>query len=134
MNAVREKEKTMEKPDTEAARKAAAEKALVPPVDIVETPDGITLTADLPGVSKEGLSVRVDGDTLSIEGDVSLGEARELQGVYAEVGVARYKRSFVLSRDLDASRIEAGVKNGVLTLRVPRAEQAKPRRIEVRAD
>jgi HSP20 family molecular chaperone IbpA len=110
------------------------EAALVPAVDIVENVDGIVLAADLPGVSKENLTIGVDGDTLTLEGAVSLGESASMQGVYAEVRVARYKRSFVLSRDLDASKIEASMKNGVLTLRVPRAEQAKPRRIEVRTD
>ena len=107
---------------------------LVPPVDIVENQDGITLKADLPGVSKDQLTLNIDGDTLTIEGDVALGESTNLQGVYAEVRVAHYKRSFVLSRDLDASKIEASVKNGVLTLVVPKAEQAKPRRIAVKAD
>ncbi len=108
--------------------------ALVPPVDIVEDESGITLKADLPGVSKEDLSIRVDGDTLSLEGAVSLGESKELQAVYAEIRVARYRRSFVLGRDLDTNKIEAAMKNGVLTLRVPKREQARPRRIEVKAE
>jgi HSP20 family molecular chaperone IbpA len=56
-----------------------------------------------------------------------------MQPVYAEIGVAQFRRSFVLSGDLDTSRIEAQVRNGVLKLRVPKHEQAKPRRIEVRA-
>ncbi|MGE5616667.1 MAG: Hsp20/alpha crystallin family protein [Bacillota bacterium] len=111
-----------------------AKAVLVPPVDIIENPEGITLRADLPGVARENLAIDVDNDTLTIEGDVALGEPANLQGVYAEVRVAHYKRSFVLSRDLDASRIEASMKNGVLTLVVPKAEQAKPRRIAVRAD
>jgi len=105
--------------------------ALVPPVDIVETPEGITLRADLPGVSRENLDIRVDGDTLTIEGSVMLGEPAQLQGVYAEVRRARYRRSFVLSRDLDAAKIDANLRDGVLTLQVPRLEQAKPRRISV---
>lgn len=107
---------------------------LIPPVDIIENPDGITLKADLPGVAKENLAVDVNGDTLTIEGDVALGESANLQGVYAEVRVAHYKRSFVLSRDLDGSKIEASMKNGVLTLTVPKAEAAKPRRIAVKTE
>lgn len=106
---------------------------LVPPVDIVEDQEGITLTADLPGVSKEGLAVRVDGDTLVIEGTVALGETKNLEAVYSEIRTPQYKRSFVLSRDLDTGRIDATMRNGVLTLHVPKAEQAKPRRVEVRA-
>src|SRR5205085_3552698 len=106
---------------------------LVPPVDIIEDAEGITLTADLPGVDKDNLSVGVDGDTLTIHGTVALGESGSLQSVYAEVRVAEYRRTFVLSRDLDSARIDASMKDGVLTLRVPKAEQAKPRRIAVKA-
>lgn len=114
--------------------KAADAPALVPPVDIVEDGDGITLKADLPGVSRENLSIRIDGDTLTLEGAVSLGEAKEMRAVYAEVRVAQYRRSFAIGRDLDTERIEAAMKNGVLTLHVPKREQAKPRRIEVKAE
>lgn len=117
------------------ARETQAEApALVPPVDVVENEAGITLRADLPGVSKESLSIRVEGETLTIEGRVSLGEATELRPVYAEVRTAHYRRSFVLSRDLDVDKIDAAMKNGVLTLTVPKVEQAKPRRIAVRAE
>ena len=108
--------------------------ALAPPVDVLEDENGITLKADLPGVSKDNLSIRVDGETLTIEGRVRLGEAQNLDAVYAEVRVARYKRSFVLSRDLDTSKIDAAIKNGVLQLRVPKLEQAKPTRVAVRAE
>lgn len=108
--------------------------ALIPPVDIVEDGNGITLKADLPGVSKEKLSIRVDGDTLTVEAAVALGESKELRSAYAEVRVAQYRRSFVLGRDLDTEKIEASMRNGVLTLRVPKREQAKPRRIEVKAE
>ena len=105
--------------------------ALVPAVDIWEDSEGILVKADLPGVSKDGLAVNVDGETLTIEGSVALGESQKLRDVYAEVRVAHYKRSFVLGRDLDSSRIAATMKNGVLELRIPRAEAAKPRRIPV---
>jgi len=107
---------------------------LVPPVDIIEDGDGITVRADLPGVSREGLSIGVDGDTLTVEASVSLGESANVQPVYAEVRTAQYKRSFVLSRDLDTGKINASIRNGVLTLQVPKREQAKPRRIEVKAE
>ena len=107
---------------------------LVPPVDIVEDAEGITVKADLPGVARDNLSIGVDGDTLTIEAAVSLGEPANIRPVYAEVRAAQYKRSFVLSRDLDTGRIDANLRNGVLTLRVPKAEQAKPRRIDVRVE
>lgn len=108
-------------------------KPLVPPVDIVEDAEGITLKADMPGVAKESLSIGVEGDTLTIEGTVALHEPAQLQNVYAEVRIAQYKRSFVLSRDLDTERIDAHIANGVLTLRIAKAERAKPRRVEVKA-
>ena len=107
--------------------------ALLPPVDIVEDENGITVKADLPGVSRENLAIRVDGETLTVEGEVALGESLKMEAVYAEVRVARYRRSFVLGRDLDTERIDASMGNGVLTLRVPKREQAKPRRIPVKA-
>lgn len=107
---------------------------LAPPVDIIEDGDGITVRADLPGVSREDLSIGVDGDTLTVEATVSLGESAGMQPVYAEVRTAQYKRSFVLSRDLDTGKINASIRNGVLTLQVPKREQARPRRIEIKAD
>jgi HSP20 family molecular chaperone IbpA len=107
---------------------------LTPAVDVFEDEHGITVRADLPGVSKENLSIRVDGESLTLEGEVSLGEARSLDAVYAEVRLARYKRTFVLSRDLDTSKIEASIRDGVLKLQVPKLELAKPRRIPVRAE
>jgi HSP20 family molecular chaperone IbpA len=113
---------------------AAETPAMVPAVDILENEAGITLKADLPGVSRDGLNIRVDGETLTIEGQVNLGDVQALEPVYAEVRTAQYKRSFVLSRDLDTSKIDATMKNGVLTLTVPKLEQAKPRRIAVRVE
>ena len=106
---------------------------LTPTVDIVEDNEGITLKADMPGVDKEHLSIGVEGDTLTLEGAVTLNESPNLTAVYAEIRVAQYKRSFVLSRDLDTDRIDAKLANGVLTLHIPKLEKAKPRRVEVRA-
>jgi len=107
--------------------------ALIPPVDIVEDDSGITLSADLPGVSREALQIRVDGDTLTLEAPIQLGEASELEPVYVERRAGRYLRSFTLSRELDSANVAATLKDGVLTLRLPKLEQARPRRIEVRA-
>lgn len=108
-------------------------RTMLPPVDVMEDEGGITLLADLPGASKEQLSIRVDGDALTIEAPIELGELDKLEPVYAEVRSGRWRRSFTLSRELDTGRIEAALKDGVLTLHVPKLEHAKPRRIEVRA-
>jgi HSP20 family molecular chaperone IbpA len=85
--------------NTPRTREETETAGLLPPVDIFEDGDGITLKADLPGVAKENLGVRVDGDTLTIEATMNLGESHALQHVYAEVRFAQYRRSFVLSRD-----------------------------------
>jgi HSP20 family protein len=106
--------------------------ALLPPVDICEDETGFTLTADLPGVSKERLGVKVNGDNLLIEGDVSVPAPQDMELLYAEIVATSYRRSFTLSRELDASKIEANLKDGVLKLRIPKAEEARPRRIDIK--
>ena len=117
----------------QSASQAENVPTLLPPVDVTEDEGGITVIADLPGASKESLSIRVDGDALTIEAPVAIAGVDKLEPVYAEVRAGRYRRSFTLSRELDNGRIEASLKDGVLTLRVPKLEHAKPRRIEVRA-
>jgi len=108
------------------------EPALLPPVDIAEDAGGITLTADLPGVDQADLSIGIDGRTLTLDAPLRLGEANSLVSVYAEVRANRYRRSFELSSELDTTAVDASLKDGVLTLRLPRLEQAKPRKIEVK--
>ena len=108
--------------------------ALLPPVDIFEDAGGITLLADLPGVAREDLAIGVDGRNLTIEAPLKLGEANSLTPVYAEGRANHFRRSFELSGDLDTAKIDAGLRDGVLTLRIPKAEQAKPRRIDVRVE
>jgi len=115
-----------------ANRSQRPEPALLPPVDIVEDAGGITLTADLPGVEQDDLSIGIDGRTLTLDAPLKLGEADSLVSVYAEVRANRYHRSFELSSELDTTAVEARLKDGVLTLRLPKHERAKPRRIEVK--
>jgi HSP20 family molecular chaperone IbpA len=116
------------------ARGQAAESQtpVMPVVDIFEDEHGVTIMADLPGVPREGLGVRVDGDTLVIEGAAESPETGEMELLYGEVLNPLYRRSFTLSRDLDASKVEAQLNNGVLKLTIPKAEEAKPRRIDVK--
>ena len=107
------------------------ERPVNPAIDVFEDNGGITLLADMPGVSRESLDVRLDGDTLTVEGRVNLKLPEDLRSVWAELQVPRFQRVFTLSRELDAARIEANLKDGVLTLRVPKLAHAQPRRIEV---
>jgi HSP20 family protein len=115
-----------------ADNKAGSQPYVVPPVDIFEDEGGITLLADLPGASREQLGVRVDGDNLVIEASASVNVPQNMQLIYGEARYPSYRRQFTLSRELDPSRIEANLKDGVLKLTIPKAEEAKPRRIEVK--
>ncbi|MDR2613866.1 MAG: Hsp20/alpha crystallin family protein [Candidatus Accumulibacter sp.] len=105
--------------------------ALLPPTDVIEDAGGITLYADLPGVPKDKLNLQVEADTLTIEGEVSLDLPEGMESSHAEVGLSHYRRVFTLSRELDASKVSAEFKEGVLKLRIPKAEHAQPRRIEI---
>lgn len=109
------------------------DQAALPAVDVFEDATGITLLADMPGVSKEQLELHIEGNALSIEGRVLPQSPENSEAVYAEMRVPRYRRSFTLSRELDSSKIDANLKDGVLTLRIPKQAHAQPRRIEVRS-
>jgi HSP20 family molecular chaperone IbpA len=107
------------------------EPALIPPVDVIEDAEGITLYADLPGVPKDRLNLRVEADTLSIEAEMALPVPADMAASHAEVNLARYRRRFTLSKELDPARISADLSHGVLRVRVPKAEHAQPRRIAI---
>jgi HSP20 family molecular chaperone IbpA len=111
---------------------ARNEPALLPPVDVIEDTTGITLYADLPGVPREKLDVRVDGEQLTIEAEVVLPVPQGMQASRAEVTLSRYRRTFTLSKELDADKVSAELNQGVLRLRIPKAEHAQPRKISVR--
>lgn len=105
---------------------------MLPPVDVIEDASGITLYADLPGVSKDKLNIRVEADALTIEGEVSLPMAANVEASHAEVNHSRYQRVFTLGQELDREKVAAEFKNGVLKLHIPKAEHAKPRRVEIK--
>jgi len=103
-----------------------------PRVDIIETAEAITLTADLPGVAQENLSVNVEDNQLSITGLVK--EVRgSLKPVHLEYGLGGYTRNFRLGNAVDPTKISASLKHGVLTLILPKSDRLKPRKIEISA-
>jgi HSP20 family protein len=108
------------------------EPAMRPPVNIFEDQDGITLEADMPGVSKDRLTLRVDKDSLHIEGDVHVGMPEGMEPLYADLRATRFEHAFALSGELEAERIEATLKDGVLTVRIPKRAAVRPRKIEIR--
>ncbi|MDI1238900.1 MAG: Hsp20/alpha crystallin family protein [Polaromonas sp.] len=117
----------------DSAQGAGAQRttAVLPPVDIFEDDAGFTVLADLPGVSRDRMAVRVDGDSLVIEGAAAAPVGADMTLIYGEVLNPLYRRTFTLSRELDPGKIEAKLDNGVLRLHIPKAEEARPRRIEV---
>jgi HSP20 family molecular chaperone IbpA len=94
----------------------------------------VTLLADLPGVTRERLEVSVHDGNLTIEAESAVPTPPNLHLSHAEVRAPYFSRQFAVSDDFDTSRIEANLKDGVLKLTIPRREEAKPRRIEVRVD
>jgi HSP20 family protein len=115
----------------ESAAPSRQEPALWPPVDVIEDATGITLYADLPGTPRDKLSLRIEGDTLNIEAEMSLAVPKDMEASHAEVQLARYRRAFTLSKELDADKVNAEFSQGVLRVRVPKADHARPRRIAV---
>ena len=119
--------------DKQLATRTQSAPAMIPNVDVVEDDAGITISADLPGVPKDKLLLRIEGETLQIEGELVSDAPEGMEAIYAEVRLPRYRRAFTLSRELDTEKINASMKDGVLNLRIPKAEHAQPRRIEVKA-
>lgn len=104
---------------------------MLPAVDVVEDTTGITLYADLPGVPKNKLNVRVEADALNIEGEVELPLAADMEASHAEVYLPRYHRAFTLGQELDRDKVTAEFKHGVLKLHIPKADHAKPRKVAI---
>jgi len=110
----------------EATRSEA--RYVTPPVDIVETDEGLLLMADVPGLDEQSLAISVDQGILTIEGKAVFGTGELLWREYSMDG---YWRQFQLPETFDASKAKAEIKHGVLTLHLPKAEAAKPRKIAI---
>jgi HSP20 family protein len=104
---------------------------LRPAVDIYEDGHEITVRADMPGVTRDRLQVQVDGNNLAIEGQAVIDMPEGMEALHADVRTTRFHRSFTLSNELDAGNINAEMKDGVLTLHLPKRAELQPRRIEV---
>ncbi|MBI4775524.1 MAG: Hsp20/alpha crystallin family protein [Deltaproteobacteria bacterium] len=103
----------------------------VPKVDIFENKDALTLVIDMPGVPNDGLRVNLENNELSVYGKVNVAAPGE--EVYSEFTIGDYSRSFVVSEYIDREKIDASLKDGVLRLRLPKAEALKPRKIAIKA-
>jgi HSP20 family protein len=107
-------------------------RTFVPTTDIYETDQALTVVMEMPGVDKANLDINVENDVLSVTGRIDFSKYETLQPVYTEYNIGHYRRSFSLAPNrVDQEKIKAEMKDGVLTLTLPKAEQAKPRQIKV---
>lgn len=102
----------------------------IPAVDIFESDDKITLVADMPGVEKDGLEIHLEKGVLTLSGEVSIESRGNM--LLREFSAMNYYRQFKISEQIDADKTTAELNNGVLTLVIPKAESAKPKKIEIR--
>ena len=106
-------------------------RAFLPVTDIFETEQALTIVLEMPGVSKDSVDVRIEDDVLKIEGRLDFSKYDGLQPMYTEYNIGNYVRSFQIAGSIDQSGISADLRDGVMTLVLPKAERAKPRRIAV---
>lgn len=104
-------------------------RTLTPPVDIFELEEGLVVVADLPGVAKEDIEVRLENDILTIRGKAKPSLSGAM--LYSEYELVNYHRQFQLNEEVERENVQAEMKYGVLTVRLPKAERTKPKRIEV---
>jgi HSP20 family molecular chaperone IbpA len=122
--AVREKQELHAK-----GEKTVPGRYYVPPADIYETDEALTVMLEIPGVEKAKLDIGLENDTLRIDAQIDFSKYDGMEPVYTEYNVGHYARSFTLSNKIDQERISAQFDDGVLTLTLPKAKEAQPRRI-----
>ena len=103
----------------------------VPFADIFETDDSLSVVLEMPGVTKDNLTVAIENDVLRVDGRIDFGKYEGMEPTYTEYNVGHYTRSFTLSNKIDPEKITAQLADGVLTLALPKAKQAQPRRIAI---
>ena len=107
-------------------------RVFLPNADIYETPHELKVVLEMPGIEKNNVEINIEDDVLHVEGRLDLSKYSGLQPLYTEYNVGHYARSFQLSSKIDQSKIGAEMKDGVLSLTLPKAEEAKPRTIQVK--
>ena len=114
-----------------APEKTKPGRSYVPYTDIYETATALVVVMEVPGVDKENIDIRLEKNELTVEGLIDFDAYRNYTPVYTEYNIGHFSRSFTLSNVIDKNRIEAKVDNGVLTLTLPKIEEATPRKINV---
>ena len=121
----------VETPAAEATRRV---RPMVPPVDIYEDDEGIVLLADMPGVPKEKLELKIDKNVLHIRGEIAQIAGEDVTPLYAEFVGKEYYRAFTLGPEVEQDKIQASMSGGVLRLVLPKVEAEKPRKIEIKVE
>jgi HSP20 family protein len=104
----------------------------LPAADIYESEDALTVVLEMPGVDKGNVDVRIEDGVLNVEGRLDFSKYQNLMPVYTEYNIGHYARSFRLSSKIDSTKIGAEMNDGVLSLVLPKVEEAKPRTIQVK--
>jgi HSP20 family protein len=107
-------------------------RVFLPNADIYETPNELKVVLEMPGIEKNNVEINIEDDVLHVEGRLDLSKYSGFQPLYTEYNVGHYARSFQLSSKIDQSKIDAEMKDGILSLTLPKAEEAKPRTIQVK--
>ena len=123
---VQEKKELVEKEE-----KTVPARYYVPYTDICETEDALVVMMEMAGGEKDNIVIHIENDVLQIEGRIDFSNYAEMQPVYTEYNVGHYSRKFSLSSKIDQDKISAEMSDGVLTLTLPKAEEAKPRIIKI---
>ncbi|NPV87102.1 MAG: Hsp20/alpha crystallin family protein [Anaerolineae bacterium] len=127
-----EVKKKQEIAPAEGQERARDRSLFVPLADIYETDDSVYVAADMPGVNENSVDITLDKNVLTIRGEVDAVAPQGYRPVYLEYGVGDYERKFVLSNEIDREKIEASVKDGVLSLKLPKVGPAIARKITVK--
>jgi HSP20 family protein len=106
-------------------------RVFLPTTDIYETDQGLTVSMEMPGVDKSNVDINIDDGVLTIEGRIDFSKYQGLRPVYSEYNIGNFRRSFSLPGSINQEHIKAEMKDGVLTLTLPKAEKAKPRQIPI---
>jgi HSP20 family protein len=124
--AVREKKELIAKEE-----KTVPGRYYVPYADIYETDDALAVVMEMPGVEKKDLNIGLENDVLKVDGRIDFSKYESMEPVYSEYNIGHYARSFTLSNKVDRDKISANLEDGVLTLTLPKAKHAQPRKIEI---
>jgi HSP20 family protein len=125
--AVREKRELAAK-----GEKTVPGRFYVPYTDVYETDEALTVLMEIPGVAREAIDITLEHDTLRVEGKIDFSKYQGMDPVYTEYNIGHYTRSFALSGKVDQDQISADLQDGVLTLTLPKAAEARPRRIQIK--